>query len=1177
MRVLHTSGVDRELLWPADGTIQRSTFLECLVAYEDSTLQLFHSFTSEIGLLSPTKARSIKASRKPDSSQICLVQSVDIDAKQSLLEGIILTIISEDGLAFVRHQPGMIRAQLEYIEVPLRCICQPIRAFLDSSKEGKYRLTCTLSQINAITSNSRQRSINGYVLGINSNHDLSELQKTIEIVCEENREPAGLRTSIRRCSSLLVQLDTGEEITRKSSDHSCLEAQGQMSTHESSTPSKGKLEGKPSKRSEGTPSDLQQNKKEELNKGTWEGSPTRRHKKNIDEHCVGLLTSLQDQQGSPVCSLASPILNSPGSGSLEGRVSTLSSKSRPYERDIPPVNPNINNENNSENSTGSQRPKELPASSIKKPSRKAARIRKNTRRQIKKNTRKGKCQQTNTEESMVFPARHPKQKVYSTNAKPFIDWYEDLRPSDEADKSKKQEAEFTSTPSPSSSDRSVFDKQPNSLGKRRVALTKRTPAKKDRNPQTYVKCKGKKIYKKTTTSSVDPGKVDAENINSERDDNHSAIGMQRAQSDHNISLQSIKENGMEENRACIKNTSIDGEFKVTAIGSGGNSSSLVSVCCGKDPDKLPSIQVLQDTTGNHKKQYLHESSTESHMNNHPCIPTKFKSDAQGCQGRGHTVGNKLFAAFHQGDSSSNYSKKDALEHTHRGDEPKSPNKLVPPDDSFTRGSQPNDAHLSDHSSDKGPGPAECVVAQKYTTFDSLPSPTPAPEITVHRLQDDFPRERSSPKSIKRARVWNVDDGEQEKEVLPTSPVASKLIMQRSFGKILFQSDSTGFKPGLNIDTPGSPSWPSWVSRSTLATNKETTVSNLDYRQYNVNMENVESETSFTTGLNLKICKETWHPANHSKRTPRSTIVDPNGSPRLFLSERKKCVDRGNASDWQHLRASCGEEETLVAGQDDIDEDSDIVTYLQQMTGAESEHHLAASCKKGVTLCGKDVSRCPGVPKNSGHSEDKPHMRHISAKRPLFFQECLDVCKDKHGSWKTSQGQRNALQPIPDARFALRSENKPQETHHSIARLSSFQRSPAAPPDSTPVMVSACADGNPQQTGWQSPLQALHKSAETMLLATSKHLIREIESERKTIGQVLETYRQDCHQVLDRLFEAQEERIRLCEQQLKSIRQHHTEVCQDLIHRLEQNEQQVQERMYLGDAVPRKQNEACLSS
>lgn len=58
------------------------------------------------------------------------------------------------------------------------------------------------------------------------------------------------------------------------------------------------------------------------------------------------------------------------------------------------------------------------------------------------------------------------------------------------------------------------------------------------------------------------------------------------------------------------------------------------------------------------------------------------------------------------------------------------------------------------------------------------------------------------------------------------------------------------------------------------------------------------------------------------------------------------------------------------------------------------------------------------------------------------------------------------------------------------------------------------------------------------------------------------YRRDCHRVLDQLFEAQEERIRLCQQQMNSIREHHTEVCQELMQRLERDEQQLRDRMQM---------------
>ena len=69
----------------------------------------------------------------------------------------------------------------------------------------------------------------------------------------------------------------------------------------------------------------------------------------------------------------------------------------------------------------------------------------------------------------------------------------------------------------------------------------------------------------------------------------------------------------------------------------------------------------------------------------------------------------------------------------------------------------------------------------------------------------------------------------------------------------------------------------------------------------------------------------------------------------------------------------------------------------------------------------------------------------------------------------------------------------------------------------------------------------------------KRLMRELETEKQAVNGILETYRRQCHGVLDQLFEAQKERINLCKQQMGIIRDHHTNVCQEIVQRLEKTE------------------------
>ena len=70
----------------------------------------------------------------------------------------------------------------------------------------------------------------------------------------------------------------------------------------------------------------------------------------------------------------------------------------------------------------------------------------------------------------------------------------------------------------------------------------------------------------------------------------------------------------------------------------------------------------------------------------------------------------------------------------------------------------------------------------------------------------------------------------------------------------------------------------------------------------------------------------------------------------------------------------------------------------------------------------------------------------------------------------------------------------------------------------------------------------------------------LDEERMSIGQVLEIYREGCNNALNRLFTAQDDRIRLYKQQMAALQKRQTDIQRALIDQLEQNHKQIQERL-----------------
>ncbi|KAF9884646.1 hypothetical protein FE257_001399 [Aspergillus nanangensis] len=86
------------------------------------------------------------------------------------------------------------------------------------------------------------------------------------------------------------------------------------------------------------------------------------------------------------------------------------------------------------------------------------------------------------------------------------------------------------------------------------------------------------------------------------------------------------------------------------------------------------------------------------------------------------------------------------------------------------------------------------------------------------------------------------------------------------------------------------------------------------------------------------------------------------------------------------------------------------------------------------------------------------------------------------------------------------------------------------------------------------LLSLRTKSRRTSYAAQKSLQAQLSKETQVIRDVLDAYHRQCYQVLDQLFDMQEERIQLCEKQKNSIQDHHANICQELIDRLKANKE-----------------------
>jgi hypothetical protein len=79
-----------------------------------------------------------------------------------------------------------------------------------------------------------------------------------------------------------------------------------------------------------------------------------------------------------------------------------------------------------------------------------------------------------------------------------------------------------------------------------------------------------------------------------------------------------------------------------------------------------------------------------------------------------------------------------------------------------------------------------------------------------------------------------------------------------------------------------------------------------------------------------------------------------------------------------------------------------------------------------------------------------------------------------------------------------------------------------------------------------------------MLNVLQRLSTQLAAEQDSVHEVLQIYRQGCSRMLEELFRAQEVRMELYRQQMASVKEQHTQICQDLIRGLQELDHRVQQ-------------------
>ncbi|KAJ5143251.1 uncharacterized protein N7515_002038 [Penicillium bovifimosum] len=100
--------------------------------------------------------------------------------------------------------------------------------------------------------------------------------------------------------------------------------------------------------------------------------------------------------------------------------------------------------------------------------------------------------------------------------------------------------------------------------------------------------------------------------------------------------------------------------------------------------------------------------------------------------------------------------------------------------------------------------------------------------------------------------------------------------------------------------------------------------------------------------------------------------------------------------------------------------------------------------------------------------------------------------------------------------------------------------------------------DPDPSEWISSLQVAQKDAHNLLRQTNLHLSTQLAAEKATISRVLEIYREGCSRILDDLFQAQEARMQLYQQQMQAVKEQHADICQEMVRGLQDLDRRVQQ-------------------
>ncbi|KAL4929201.1 uncharacterized protein BDV17DRAFT_262073 [Aspergillus undulatus] len=721
---------------------------------------------------------------------------------------------------------------------------------------------------------------------------------------------------------------------------------------------------------------------------------------------------------------------------------------------------------------------------------------------------------SDTQESLIFPKRRPKGRVYTAPTKTtMVDWDEDLRASDASvEPASQKENELTSVSSPSSNGPGFNLNQ--SSKKRRPGSTRKKPLAKTK---AQTKTGGRR------SKAIRPGQ-------------------KRLKKQVKLLSPPLLRSIERHDREIHPPTDVSGR----KVELSSKASKLESDSGFPEQQNAANVASPSQAPAESKSNQEHKSS-EPQEDNSPIGLSTVEASSNGDQdlgishqGRGQTVAEKLIAAL-RGSITPRHGLDGSLK-----------NQL---NDKTCRVDEiPESPELQDELGRNDAQPDLFAPSRPRSVLDSWASNMSQEETMVDEM---YPVEIYPINSPGGSRVSSLQGREADPDwILGTQDLVKQMENAGESTRIWRASSSASSSSAEPRSTASTFEY-FFTRQSPLKGHNATPINQMsaesivDHDRLVVQKtsgridttNDIEAAKLAITALDERAENDAGRVAQSSEPSPKIT-VDKNGSPQMMRQANRTNREHVTLPPKRRV-ASLAVEQPPTAKRTkllDQDEPRSVISH------ALEKIHAGKTASQAVD--GSRVASNAGISEVSKRHPFGQHVRMMEELSTHFSaSDTITTGKEKSVPFlnrlrTTVNGRHSSEASKPSSASTTREEDQTSNDHDLAPEA---QRSSAG-------NLSNKQASSEQETDWQTSMQELHRSMERTLLENNEHLSRQIESERSAVNRVLNVYREQCHTVLNQLFDAQTERIKLCKQQMESIKQQHSIVCQGLIRRLEENEQ-----------------------